>query len=278
MAEVLHHRPGVPRVVLMCHEGDRIDTEGLTAWVASSMDLVGVIRLKERRSRAWQRVRREIRRVGLLRFLDVLAFRFYYRLMWGRRDAAWIDDEVQRLKARYPVDPSGVMTLVTHDPNGPAVRAFLRWVRPHVMIARCKTLLKPEVFGVPSHGTYALHPGICPEYRNAHGCFWALANRDVQRVGMTLLKVDPGVDTGPILLQASYGFDELKESHAVMQYRVVLENLDAVAEKLRAAWRGYLQPLPVVERKSATWGQPWLSAYFRWKHAARQGMPREAGR
>jgi len=278
VAEVLHHRPGVPRVVLMCHEGDRIDTEGLTAWIASSMDLVGVIRLKERRSRAWQRVRREIRRVGLLRFLDVLAFRLYYRVVWGRRDAAWIDDEVQRLKARYPVDPAGVMTLVTHDPNGPAVRAFLRWVRPHVMIARCKTLLKPEVFGVPSHGTYVLHPGICPEYRNAHGCFWALANRDVQRVGMTLLRVDPGVDTGPILLQASYGFDELKESHTVMQYRVVLENLDTVAKKLRAAWRGYLQPLPVAERKSATWGQPWLSAYLRWKHAARQGIPREAGR
>jgi len=112
------------------------------------------------------------------------------------------------------------------------------------MVARCKSLLKPGIFHLPSHGTYVLHPGICPEYRNAHGCFWALVNRDKQRVGMTLLRVDAGVDTGPVLLQSSYRFDELRESHTVMQYRVVLENLDGIADKLKAAWHGRLDPCP----------------------------------
>jgi hypothetical protein len=261
-------------VVLMCHEGDRIDAEGLTAWLASSMHLVGVIKLREPRSRVLERIRREIRRVGLWRFLDVLAFRLYYRLVLARRDTAWIETEISRLRSRYPVDPVGVMTLVTQDANGEAVKAFLHWTKPHLMVARSKTLLKPEVFALPSHGSYVLHPGICPEYRNAHGCFWALVNRDLRRVGMTLLRVDAGVDTGPVLMQSSYRYDELRESHAVMQYRVVLENLDAIADKLVAAWRGQLRPLPVARRRSATWGQPWLSAYLRWKHAAH----REAAR
>lgn len=254
----------------MCHEGDRIDTEGLTAWLASSMHLVGVIRLREPRRRIFERIGREIRRVGLLRFLDVLAFRLYYRLWQARRDEAWIGAEVARLKNRYPVDPAGVMTLVTREPNGEAVKAFLKWTRPHVLLARCKTLLKPGVFRLPSRGTYVLHPGICPEYRNAHGCFWALVNRDMERVGMTLLKIDEGVDTGPVLLQSSYRFDELQESHLVMQYRVVLENLDVVAAKLTAAWRGRAEPLRIRHRRSAAWGQPWLSAYLRWKRAAHQ--------
>jgi len=35
-----------------------------------------------------------------------------------------------------------------------------------------------------------MHPGICPEYRNSHGCFWALANDDPERVGVTLLQID----------------------------------------------------------------------------------------
>ena len=258
----------------MCHEDDRIDTEGLTAWLATSMDLVGVIKLREKKRRVLARVRREIRRVGLLRFMDVLAFRLYYRLVLARRDAAWMRAEIERLRARYPTDPAGVMTLVTQDPNGPAVKAFLRWTRPHLMVARSKTLLKQEIFGLPSHGTYVLHPGICPEYRNAHGCFWALVNRDMRRVGMTLLRVDAGVDTGPVLMQSTYRFDELSESHTVMQYRVVLENLDAIAGKLVAAWRGRQEPLPVTRRKSATWGQPWLSAYFRWKRAAHLGATR----
>lgn len=270
MDSAVLHQPNAPRVVLMCHEGDRIDSEGLTAWLAAEMDLVGIIKLRERRSRMWQRIRRELRRVGWLRFLDVLAFRCYYALFLARRDRAWTAAEVARLRRRYPADPTGVMTLVTHDPNSPAVQAFLRWMRPHLMLARCKSLLKPEIFTIPSHGTYVLHPGICPEYRNAHGCFWALVNRDKQRVGMTLLRVDPGVDTGPVLLQCSYGFDELHESHTVMQYRVVLENLERIAAKLKEAWRGQLRPLSTRNRKSGTWGQPWLSAYLRWKSAARQ--------
>jgi folate-dependent phosphoribosylglycinamide formyltransferase PurN len=264
------HRPGVPRVVLMCGEGDRIDILGLTAWIATQMDLVGVIKLREPRSRMWQRIHREIKRVGFWRLLDVLAFRVYYRLAWARRDSAWIEAEVARLQLRYRADPSGVMTLVTEDLNSPAVKAFLRWMRPDIMLARCETLLKPEIFSMPARGTYVLHPGICPEYRNAHGCFWALVNRDKQRVGMTLLKMDIGVDAGPILLQCSYAYDEIKESPTVMQYRVVTENLDSIGEKLKAAWRGKAEPLPARKPKPGTWGQPWLSAYLRWKQAARQ--------
>ena len=66
------------------------------------------------------------------------------------------------------------------------------------MVARCKRILKERIFAVPRPGTYVLHPGICPEYRNAHGAFWALARRDLDKVGLTLLRIDKGVDTGPV--------------------------------------------------------------------------------
>ena len=125
--------------------------------------------------------------------------------------------------------------------------------------------------GLARVGTFALHPGICPEYRNAHGCFWALAQRDLGRVGMTLLRVDQGIDTGPVFLQASCPFDETRESHAVIQYRVVLENLEAIGHTLRAVCDGSAVAVPVSGRRSATWGQPWLTAYLRWKRAARHG-------
>ena len=86
-----------------------------------------------------------------------------------------------------------------------------------------------RVFGQAQIGTFVMHPGICPEYRNAHGCFWALALRDNENVGMTLLKIDKGVDTGQglsilsLLLQ-----DEARESHNIIQSRVVFDNLDSL--------------------------------------------------
>ena len=259
-----------PRVALICHADDRMDTQGLAAWLATSFELVGVVKLRERPGRFIGKVRREIRRVGLLRFLDVLAYRFYYRFRLAGRDSAWLEAELKRLKRRYPADPADAPVLIASDPNSDAVKGFLSGLRPDMVLARCKFILKPQVFGIPRHGTYVLHPGICPEYRNAHGCFWAMVNRDLDKVGMTLLRTDAGVDTGPMLLQATYRFDEARESARIVQYRVVLENLDAITEVLLSAWRGAARFLSAEGRKSAVWGQPQLSAYLRWKRAVQE--------
>lgn len=260
----------VPTVVLMCHQEDRIDSEGLASWLASSLKLVGIIALRGNPARMIRSTRREIRRVGLLGFLDVMAFRFYYRLWLARADARWVADEVARLRSRYPASPDEVARLVVADPNTQEVQSFLRQLQPDLTIARCKFILRPEIFEIPRAGTVVLHPGICPEYRNAHGCFWALANRDLKRVGMTLLRVDKGIDTGPIFLQATYKFDEMRESHAVIQHRVVLENLEAIRDALVSVWKGECQPISTDGRRSTVWGQPRLSAYLRWKRIARR--------
>src|SRR5262249_35863815 len=92
---------------------------------------------------------------------------------------------------------------------------------PDIMIARCKTLLKESIFSIPTRGTFVMHPGICAEYRNAHGCFWPLAQADYKRVGMTLLRVDKGVDTGSVYGYYTCDFDESTDSHAQIQHRVV---------------------------------------------------------
>src|SRR4029079_15600320 len=106
---------------------------------------------------------------------------------------------------------------------------------------------------------------------NAHGCFWALVKRDTDRVGMTLLRVNEGVDTGLVYLQASCAIDEVRESHVVIQHRVVLENLEAIGRVLLALGRGEeLRPISVEGRRSAAWGQPRLTDYLRWKWSARR--------
>jgi len=219
----------------------------------------------------WRASRREIRRVGWFRFLDVLAFRAYARLRLAGPDAAWKDEAVRRLRERYPADLNTVPRLVVSSPNSEEARAFITSVRPDVAIARCKVILKQEVFEIPRVGTFVMHPGICPEYRNAHGCFWALVNRDLDRVGMTLLRVDAGIDTGPVYLHGGCDIDEVRESHTMIQYRAVIENLDTIGRILLSLCRGeHVPPVNVEGRQSATWGQPRLTHYVRWKWAARK--------
>lgn len=260
----------LPRTVFLFHADDTIDLRGLTFWLATSMNLVGMILVKEDSSRRSRVLRNEYKRSGVLGLLDALAFRAYYPFSLAKKDADWINEEAARLKERYPGRHDGVPQIVVTNPNSDEARRFLMDLKPDVMVARCKFILKPAIYDVPKHGTFVLHPGICPEYRNSHGCFWAMAERDLERVGMTLLKVDRGVDTGPVYLQAGCEFDEVRESHVIIQYRVITENLDRIADTLKRVCAGQIAPIPTAGRKAGVWGQPRFTAYWRWKRQAQR--------
>jgi methionyl-tRNA formyltransferase len=256
------------RTLLIHHAGSALEERVLTAWLSSFSELAGVVVIHEPPGRMRKRVRREIQRVGYLRFADVLAMRAYYRLALARRDREWERDAIERLAARYPA-AAPPRRLDTPDPNSEEAVAFVRDCAPDLVLARCRTLLSEDVFSVARLGTYVLHPGIAPEYRNSHGCFWALARRDLGRVGLTLLRIDAGADTGPVFGYFTYPYDERRESHVVIQKRMVLENLDALRERLLAVVAGRAAPIDTSGRASHAWGQPWLTAYLRWKLRAR---------
>jgi len=260
------------KTLLICHEDSQLDREVIARWLASFSDLVGVLVVREGKAKRVERSRREIRRSGLLRFLDVVAFRVYYRLRLARKDQTWETNARTELSHRYPDVPDTTPIVTTASPNSAEAERFIEEAAPDVVIARIRMLLDERIFSIASTGTFVLHPGITPEYRNSHGCFWALANRDLEHVGMTLLRIDAGVDTGPVYGYCTYEYDERRESHVVIQKRMVLENLDAVRETLLAVQRGDALPLDTTGRESGAWGQPWLTKYVRWKLAARRAQ------
>ena len=235
------------------------------------MRLAGLLIIRDGAGRRWQAARRELRRVGPLGLLDVIAFRAYARFAHAAHDARWEDAAVAELRRRYPARLDDVPRVAVASPNSSEAKDFLQRLQPDLVIARCKVLLRRDIFEIPRAGTFVLHPGICPEYRNAHGCFWALANRDRSRVGMTLLRVDAGIDTGPVYLHGTCEYDESRDSHIVIQQRAVVDNLDAIGRTLISVARGEdVRPVDTAGRPSATWGQPRLTSYLRWKLAARR--------
>jgi folate-dependent phosphoribosylglycinamide formyltransferase PurN len=257
------------RTALICHGENRSSLGVLPAWLGSFSELVAIVEIEEPRTRVFKRMRAERRRSGW-RLLDVLAFRLYYRLRWARSDTRRTDLLDGDLVVRYGLPPKDVPVLQTGDANSERTREFLEQAAPDVVFVRCKQLLRPEIFEIASRGTVVAHPGICPEYRNAHGCFWALARRDLDHVGATLLRIDEGVDTGPVLGYYTAPYDETRESHVLIQHRVVFDNLDAIAGDLQAFAEGTLTPVDTTGRESAAWGQPRLTDWIRWKRAARR--------
>jgi len=255
------------RTLLICHEGADLDREGLVRWLGSFSTVAGTLVIKEPGGRLRKRITREITRVGVWRFLDVLAFRAYYKLARAAGDRRWERRALDHLRVRFPGRPAAP-ELVVRSPNSKEAEAFIIEQKPDLVIARCKTLLSERIFSIPQLGTYVMHPGVCPEYRNAHGCFWAMATGDWDNVGMTLLRIDKGVDTGPV-----HGYFRVeanpRESHVITQHRVVLDHLDAIRGTLLAIEAGTATSIDTNGRKSAAWGQPWLSALLRMRRSSR---------
>ena len=87
------------RTLLICHDDAPLDREGLARWLGSFSTYAGTLVIRESARRRRTRIRREISRVGVWRFADVLAFRAHYALARARADRRW---EARQLKALMP--------------------------------------------------------------------------------------------------------------------------------------------------------------------------------
>ncbi len=66
----------------------------------------------------------------------------------------------------------------------------------------------PQIFGkkllsVPKNGTWNCHAGPVPQYRGGSPINWQIINGD-KEIGLTLMEVDKGIDTGPVLAEARF--------------------------------------------------------------------------
>src|SRR2546425_12823432 len=103
------------KTLLVCHHDAPLHRLGMARWLGSFSDLSGIVEIHESRDRLWRRVRREIGRVGTLRFLDVLAFRTYERLRLPGPRPASAPPGVARLCApRPPAAPGGPSPPPSH--------------------------------------------------------------------------------------------------------------------------------------------------------------------
>src|SRR5262249_16270950 len=114
------------RTLLICHSGESLNQVGLARWLASFSELAGIVVIQETRQRLLQRIRRGIRRVGLTRFLDVMAFGGYYRLRIAWRDRQWEQERLSKICERYAGLKPSMPILQTSSPNSREAAEFIR--------------------------------------------------------------------------------------------------------------------------------------------------------
>jgi methionyl-tRNA formyltransferase len=96
---------------------------------------------------------------------------------------------------------SGVPLFRPNRMKDPQVQEAYEKLRPNLVILAFVTdILPEELLRIPSIGSICYHPSLLPRHRGASAINWAIIQGDT-RTGLTILWVDKGIDTGPILLQ-----------------------------------------------------------------------------
>ncbi len=149
-----------------------------------------------------QFVRRRAKRLGLATTAGQLLFSVLVVPLLRRAGRA----RVRRILQEGGLVDSPVRQPVVHVPsvNSDHARRVLRELDPAVVVVSGTRILGADTLGCVDAPFINMHAGITPQYRGVHGGYWALAEGRPDLVGTTVHVVDTGIDTGPILGQATF--------------------------------------------------------------------------
>ena len=111
-----------------------------------------------------------------------------------------------------------------------------------IIVVAYGQILPPAILDLPRHGCLHVHTSLLPKYRGAAPIQWAIANGDSE-TGVTIMKMDPGLDTGPILSQRRTPIDSGDDSQSLHD-RLARLGADLLVQTIPGYLAGDLLPQP----------------------------------
>jgi methionyl-tRNA formyltransferase len=184
----------------------------------------------------------------------------------------------------------GIEPMIPASVRTPEFLADFRLLEPDIgIVVAYGKILPAEMLKIPGFGCVNVHASLLPSLRGAAPIQWAIASGHTV-TGVTLMQMDEGMDTGPILLQESTAIGE-EETAAQLAQRISVMGADILRRGLPALERGELQPIPQDDSRASyaplltsadgliDWSMdataianrvrgftPWPGTYTRWKN------------
>lgn len=132
---------------------------------------------------------------------------------------------------KIAAEAEGVPVLQPERPSDPEFVARLRDLAPDIgVVVAYGHILRSELLAIPSRGMVNVHPSLLPELRGAAPVEWAIL-RGIEKTGVTIMQMDAGMDSGPIIHQIPHRIDpevsggELSDHLAEMGAQALVEAL-----------------------------------------------------
>ena len=111
-----------------------------------------------------------------------------------------------------------------------------------IVVAAYGQILRPQVLDLPRYGCINVHASLLPRWRGASPITAAILAGDPQ-TGVTIMQMDPGMDTGPILSQRAESIRPDDDAASLGQ-RLARLGAELLMETLPCYLAGHIQPKP----------------------------------
>ena len=163
----------------------------------------------------------------------------------------------------------GLPLMQPESPHEPAPLETLRaWAPDVIVVAAYGAILRPALLQLPPFGCVNVHASLLPRHRGACPINQVILDGD-QVAGVTIMRMDEGMDTGPILSQQSMPIDAT-DTAGTLTAKLAGLGAELVVETLPAYLRGDIDPQP-QDDSEATYTRMLCKADGRidWKRPAR---------
>jgi methionyl-tRNA formyltransferase len=137
-----------------------------------------------------------------------------------------------------------------------------------IVVAAYGRMLTRELLDLPPHGCINVHASLLPKYRGAAPIQWAIVNGE-RRTGVTIMKMDEGMDTGDILLTQQVEITDTDTAQSLHD-RLAQVGAGLVINALDGVERGTIRPAP-QDNSMASYAPPLKKedGLIDWSRAAR---------
>jgi len=121
--------------------------------------------------------------------------------------------------------------------------AELRALNPDLIVVVAYGHILPQtILDLPRYGCLNVHTSLLPKYRGAAPIQWAIANGEIE-TGVTIMKMDAGLDTGPIVTQRRTAILPEDDS-ASLHDRLAQFGAELLVQTIPDSIAGKIQPRP----------------------------------
>ncbi len=111
-----------------------------------------------------------------------------------------------------------------------------------IVVVAYGQILPPSILDIPKYGCINVHASLLPRYRGAAPINWAIARGETM-TGVTIMRMDPGMDTGPMLHVREMPIRE-DDTAETMFPRLSALGAQALSEALGKLREGTLAEIP----------------------------------